>query len=399
MCKIGNRLHSAALRLLDTARIFGAVLIGCSALLTGCVNDDEPFAEPQKAVVQLSVGATAAGESTDQTTGELTAEESKLYSLRVYAFVGGRLAGHYFKKFNEEEIEVTMVEGKHKFYMDLTFYSTGEQKVDFYVIANEEAMALRIMRGAENSDVVTLSETTSEYIIKNVWFHNFIYTIVSTKGLPMYCEQSETLNFTNTGTQTVDVPGHEGHTLLNTKIDFALIRPMGKVNLFVAKPAGEEGELRVKKLQIVARGIPVRNYLIPQKDEEILKTIQHAADDVDILGGVAASKDPVVVTAEIGTTTNRTDPASYTLVSPTPYYAYENPYSNAGSWDVEGTDEKGFALRVEYNYDYNDNTTTHTREIYLPKIERNTYYAVCCLIHNTGEIFITYNVMDWQKGS
>lgn len=34
----------------------------------------------------------------------------------------------------------------------------------------------------------------------------------------------------------------------------------------------------------------------------------------------------------------------------------------------------------------------------MPRIERNKYYAVCCLMHNSGKITVAYDVADWEDG-
>ncbi len=416
MWKTGHRLYSAALRLLGSprlygsakrsgtarhgtarlctalrcptarfsaARLFGAALLGCSVLLFGCVNDDAPFDKPNKATVQLSVGSTLAG----STTGELSEAEGKLYTLRVYAFSGGRPAGHYFTD------QVTMQEGKHTFYMDLTTYSAGDQTVDFYVVANEQAMSLKRTPESSGQDLnITLSETTPEAELTNAWFNNYIAPNLETRGLPMCCKRSQTLNFNNLSAETAPAgSGHEGHPLLNTKIEFALERPMAKIGVFAAKPAGESGKLQVTKIEIPARGVNVRNYLMAQSDET-LKAILSGGRDVDIPVVRDETGNAAEVTAEIAETADRTNPANYTPVMAEPYYPFENAFSNGGSWDIEGADMKGFAFRIEYNF---NGGQTRSREVFLPRIERNHYYAVCCLIHNDGRIVITYNVADW----
>ena len=57
-------------------------------------------------------------------------------------------------------------------------------------------------------------------------------------------------------------------------------------------------------------------------------------------------------------------------------------------------DEHGNILKIGYTFD------SEPREglVYMPRIERNKYYAVCCLMHNSGKITVAYDVADWEDG-
>ncbi len=393
MCKIGKKVYSAAARLFDAARqlnvvrVFGATLLGCAMLFSGCINDDNPFGGLNKVTVQLSVGSR----TVDETGGTPSEAESKINTLRVYAFVGGRPAGHYFTN------NVIMQDGKHTFYMDLTFYSAGVQHVDFYVVANEGAMMLKVAPGSD-SDLgvdVSLSETTTEVQLNSYWFNNHLRGNLETNGLPMYCktENPVELDFTNLKAETAPAgSGHEGHTLLNQTVAFQLERPVGKIGVFAAKAAGETGHLHVTKLTMLTEGTQVRNYIMPQTDET-LKRVLGGGRDIDI--AVVADE----VTAELppvadpnDPTTDRTKPANYTPVMAEPFYPFENPWSNGGNWQIPSAERRGHAIEIEYDFD----GTKRTRTVYLPRVVRNHYYAICCLIHNDGQIVVTYSVADWS---
>ena len=99
------------------------------------------------------------------------------------------------------------------------------------------------------------------------------------------------------------------------------------------------------------------------------------------------------VTAELAnniTDEQRKDPKNYTPVLNAPYYPFENPWGS-NTWNVPG-DEKGNVLQIEYEYD----GAARTGLVYLPPIERNHYYTVCCLMHNDGKITVEYTVADWE---
>ena len=150
---------------------------------------------------------------------------------------------------------------------------------------------------------------------------------------------------------------------------------MGKLGVFAAKPRGETGELRITGLTMLSSGTLTRNYLMPQSDET-LKNITSISGDFPL----KVIED--AVTAELAnniTDEQRKDPKNYTPVLNAPYYPFENPWGS-NTWNVPG-DEKGNVLQIEYEYD----GAARTGLVYLPPIERNHYYTVCCLMHNDGK--------------
>ena len=104
-----------------------AALAVCAAVLaTGCIFEKEAMPKDlQSVTVQLNV-------STDIMTRaqeDPTAAESALNSVRIYAFHGNRLAGHFLRQTASDD----------PIFMDLRMPETGVYNVDFYVIANERA--------------------------------------------------------------------------------------------------------------------------------------------------------------------------------------------------------------------------------------------------------------------
>lgn len=358
--------------MLNTRKIlYWAVTAVCCGLLPfGCVKEDTAsLGERHDVAVRLNVGTRAVSEI----DGTPASAESAIHTLRVYAFVDGQPAGHYFTE-NVGDLP-------HTFFMDLTFYSTTTQEVDFYVVANEGAMQTQGSGGS-----APLSETTSENQLNDFWFTEL--RDVTTYGLPMFCKQQATLDFTKVSDKTPADPDHAGHTLIESDIKFELQRPVGKLGVFAAKPRGETGELRITGLTMLSSGTLTRNYLMPQTDET-LKNITSIVGDFELkVVGDA-------VTAELAnniTDEQRKDPKNYTPVLNAPYYPFENPWGS-NTWNVPD-DEKGNVLQIEYEYD----GAARTGLVYLPPIERNHYYTVCCLMHNDGKITVEYTVAGWEDG-
>ena len=357
-------------------RIF---ILGCLVgSLTSCNEEEDraPLSGEQTVQVQLDVHTRAA----DASDGKPTDEESALHTLRIYAFsdVDGNstTVGHLY--LNEEDLKNTTT---NSFLMDLKIKTKPvEQILRFYAVANETAM-----RTQGSGAPAQLSATTSESQLKAYWFTEL--QDVTTYGLPMYAGKKEVTINPNDITSQTQV-GHEGHYTLKGKVDFELQRPVGKLGVFAAKPQGETGELRITGLTMLSSGTLTRNYLMPQTDET-LKNITSIVGDFELkVVGDA-------VTAELAnniTDEQRKDPKNYTPVLNAPYYPFENPWGS-NTWNVPG-DEKGNVLQIEYEYD----GAARTGLVYLPPIERNRYYTVCCLMHNNGKITVECTVAGWEDG-
>lgn len=352
-----------------------AAAVGCGLLPLGCVKEDvAPLGEQHNVAVQLNVGTRAV----DDPDGTPTDVESAIHTLRVYAFVGGKPAGHYFTN--------NVTEAPHTFFMDITFYSNGVQTVDFYAVANEAAMI---------SANYSLSENTSETQLKNLWFTDYQDNIQQ-YGLPMFCDkQSFQLDFTKVKQESPTDPDHADHSWIeHDNISFELKRPFGKLGVFAAKAAdetaGETTPLRITGLTMLESGTRFRNYLMTPTAEQ-LAGISNASGDIEL--SVVEGE----VTKELAagaTLAERQNTENYTPVLATPFYPFENPYANGGSWNISGDDGKEHVLKIDYAF----GDEPRTGYVYMPAVERNTYYAICCLMHNDGKITVEYTVADWDDG-
>lgn len=339
-------------------RLFRVVAVfGCSLLPFSCVQDDNVAcnseSEEGNVSLQLKVETAADNFGTVPTT-----EEAQIHTLRVYAFADipadnadadkdGRLVGYYYT----DTPAAT-------FNMDIKFYQRGSQKVNFYVVANEGAMSTP---GVSKP----FTQNTTEQELKDYFFTQ-LESPVSSKGLPMYHQSPVTLN--KAGSTSV--------TPLN------LQRPIGKLEVFAAKPVGEASKLKITGLTLLESGTLARNYLMPQADD-VLKGITSIAGDFRI---------PVKADAVIGNMTDddNTKPDNFTAVQQSPAYLFENPWGSA-LWNAKG-DEKGNVLQIDYEYAGD----ARTGLVYLPPIKRNNYYAIYCLFHNEGKITVSCQVADWE---
>lgn len=347
--------------------IYIAALLA-ALLLPSCSKESAPDrGEELNVLLQMSVGTKAV----DETDGALDEAEAKINSLRVFAFVDGEAAGHFYTA-DASSLANTDGSGMN-FLMDIKMYSLGSREVDFYVVANEASML------ENNAPVSVLSESTTEAQLARLSFTG----IQPAAGLPMYFKGSRTIDFSSDAADNPQTqPGHEGHILLADKLEFELSRPMGKIGVFAAKPEGEDGTLRVTGLSVTRSRFV--NFLMPPAD------LEAAYGSV----GSAAVRELAVVEGEVTATvaSGDTDASHYTPVQAEVYYPFENPWGS-DAWNMPG-DSRGNILTIEYQYDGDAQPRSGT--VYLPPIERNHYYMVCCQLSNSGKIIVNYTVSDWD---
>lgn len=353
-------------------QILGRIFIlGCLVgSLTGCNEEDRtPLSGERMVQVQLDVHTRAV----DASTGTPTAEESDLHSLRIYAFDNsGQQVGH-----------LNLTDGldtSNPLLMDLKIKAEPtEQPLRFYAVANEGAMSTP---GNEK----TLDANTSETELKNFTF-TLLKTPTSDNGLPMFATDEVTINTGNTSPQTES--GHEGHYTLNEKVNFELERPVGKLGVFAAKVEGETETLTVTGARILKEGTRMMNYLFRQTDE-VLKQIVPKEAEINLTLVTGGNVNTAL--SENISDDERKNPGNYTPLLEVPFYPFETPWGSA-SWNTPG-DERGAVLQIDYQF----GNKTNTGLVYLPRIERNHYYAICCLMRNSGKITVEYVVAGWNDG-
>ena len=298
-----------------------ALLVLAAATVAGCTKAPCPdLGEELNVLLQMSVGTRAVTE----TDGTPTDAESAIHTLRVYAFVDGQAAGHFYTSdYATLEGAAGMASGAAKhFLMDIKMYSLGSRDVDFYVIANEEAMV------TAGSSPAGFDENTTEAELNRFTFTSLKLGNGMALGLPMCCKKTETIDFADDDENNPQiVPGHGGHILLKQKLNFELERPVGKIGVFAAKPIGEKGTLTITGLSVTRSRFV--NYLMLPADLE---------DAYDNEGSQAAPRDLAFVggsvTAEVAS--GEKDASEYTPVQAEAYYPFENPWGSS-NWSVAGS--------------------------------------------------------------
>ena len=353
-------------------------LLFAALAVVGCSNDGEQAMLDEEAttmVLPVSI-ATRASEGADD--GELA-----IHEVRVYAFTGGKLAGHYY--YSGDAVS------KISFLLDLKLYASATQSVMLYAIANESSFL-------PYSNTTSLNASTSEAVLKSLYFSH----IDVKSGLPMFfaSESPVSLNVADDASampeDVVNGSEHAGHTLVAQSVELKLERAISKVELFAAKQSGEVAELKITGVRADRQGVRMRNFLMPQTEATLQALLPHDTDQVLALNAsevvVTASMPAAYASASEGEKHQmRTDKQNYTSLLATPYYAFENPYGSTNPLLADAS-AKGAVIHIDYEF----NGVARSASVNMPALERNTHYPVYCLFNNEGKMQIDYIVAPWE---
>ena len=346
----------------------------------GCVNDNEQtLREPVvRMTLPISLGTKAVG------TEAATDSELSIHSLRVYAFSGDKLAGHYY--YSGDAVS------KISFLLDLKLYSSTTQSVMLYAIANESSF-LRY------SNITSLNALTSEADLKGMYF-SFVDV---ESGLPMFYASESPLSL-DVASDTSAMPenvvngaDHDGHTILAQTVELSVKRSIAKIELFATKQFNESAELKITGVRILAPGVRIRNYLFPQSLATLQALEPHDADlmlNMDATPLTVATTLPsgYVAASESEKSAMRIDKANYTAILAAPQYGFENPYGSNNPLVADGSG-KGSVILIDYEF----NGIARSAAVNMPPMERNKHYPIYCLFNNEGKMSIDYIVADWAE--
>ena len=325
-----------------------ATFLAAAVISVSCLEKEDVAKDMQSVMIELSVSSEGMTKSTP------SASEKAINSLRIYAFVGERLAGYISRG--------TIVEGD-PFYMDLELPQTGTHDVDFYVVANAEQMVYQ-------NDAVTLSENMTRSQLESIRFTG----LASGNALPMYCIQEEQINVSEITSAANTEAGHEGHFILAKKVMLRLSRSLAKISLYAAKSEGSSATPQILDAKILAAGTRTYSYLFPQS-QETLSAIAPRPNDRTI------HSSALNVEAEIVKDSNEAkDAENYDLVKADVY--------------IPEVNSEDMVIRVEYAM--STGGEIRTGFVYMPQIKRNTHYKVCILISAEGQLIIAADTVVYK---
>lgn len=338
-----------------------AILLMAAVMSAGCLLEKEDAAaKMQKVMIELSVSAE------EMTKSAPTETETKINTLRIYAFHEDKLVGYASRG--------TIVEGE-PFYMDLELPVSGEYDIDFYVIANEANMAYQ-------NDAVTLSESMTRSQLEAIKFTG----LASASAIPMYGLQKESVNVDQALAEANSEEGHEGHYVLAKKVELLLSRSLAKISLLAAKADGMSVTPQILSAAILADGTRTHSYLFPQ-DDAILNEVTSRSNDRTLLSsavGVSASVAP-------GSSESK-DPSNFTKIFSDAYL----PEVTFGSSDCSVSSGNSREVVIKVEYSLGEGGEVRRGFIYMPRIYRNTHYKICLVVNSEGRLIINYEVAPWE---
>ena len=340
----------------NTALCFLAAILSA-----GCFFEkDGPSSEHQNVMIQMSVSTGSL------TKSQLTESEKTVNSLRVYAFYGDKLSGYAMRQSTALD---------QPFYMDLELPQTGTHNVDFYLVANEAEMAYQ-------NGTVQLTENMTKAQLEAIRFTGLAHRIM----LPMYCKQSESINVDDILNSENKDNGHQGHVVLNQKINFVLSRSLAKLSVYAAKAKGSSVITQILNVDLLASGTREYSYLFPQTDEVLDAVVSRTNDRVMLAS-------PVNVTEEVAKGSEAIlDPSNYTEILTDTYLPEVIHGSTA--WNLSSGNEREAVLHIRYTL--GEDQEVRNGYVYLPRVKRNLHIKVCVLINAEGQLVANYDVAEWD---
>lgn len=342
-----------------------AALAVCAAVLaTGCIFEKEAMPKDlQSVTVQLNVSADGMTKAQE----DPTAAESAINSVRIFAFHGDRLAGHYLRQTSSSD----------PIFMDLRMPETGIYNVEFYVIANETGII-----PADGSPA--LSGNMSRQQLSAIALSGF--SDISSYGIPMYGHSSISIDVENVLEVSNTAAGHEGHVMLDYSVSVELFRPFAKISVYAARTEGNPSDIVIDDVVMQARGTRQYGYLY-EPSATILETIPSGIDDVDMLSSsVALTKTVDETQMEIE--------ANYDEIV-AEEYLFEVPFGSS-AWNVPVADDVD-AVVLDVKYSSGSGSSVNVGTVYMPVIKRNTHYKVYCHILSEREVEMVYIVRPWTE--
>lgn len=338
-------------------RIFYSLTMLLVAFVLGGCAEKNGQDMPEK-LVTLQVSLKSKG----ITKAEMTGAEKSIGSVRIYAYRSdtGSQVGHYYRGTASDE----------PIYMDLALPERGQYEVEFYIIANETSVRL--------PDDFAFAERMPKDRLRQSRF-----TSVDQSGrIPMFCEESATINVDNVYQDVNTAPGHEGHNVLVQKLDLTLSASISKLSVYAAMAPGVS-TTKIHYVDILKGGLRQHVYFLPQ-DKDVLSAVPVRAIGRDLL------TTETVLTNHAQHGSDNTDDYNPLVAD---HYI---PETEVGSEDLEvKADDRQATVHVQYSV--GEGGELRNGYIYMPVINRGTHYNVCLLITSEGRIILSYTVAPWDK--
>lgn len=376
---------------MNMRRVYNNIINALIAVLaisttSSCVFEkQDPVKSEQNMAVEIKVSAK---DMVTKAEEQLTPDEEKIYSLRVYAFLGNRQIGYLYMPKSDNKVLYPNAEGNtDQWFIDLRLPYEGvldpetnikTVPVTFYAIANEEAMT-----GLKYNDATQLAESMSISQLEDLKYTSSS-TLNTVNGLPMWAKNTVDIDPSNYKDEPNRVDGHEGHHVIDMDpISLELYRSVAKIEVYAAEEGEGESKSQIKIKSVSIENVPLESHLFVTPDALETTDINSASANMTL-----AQEAPILTPVNkvaIGTT----EPDYYSPVV-SGYYIAENPYGST-VWNPTPTNPV-----TKLSITYEVGSSEKTGVVYMPTIIRNNIYRVFCLIKGTGEMTLTFVVKPWN---
>ena len=232
--------------------LYAGMLIGCTGLQSSCASDDERDITASGKPVEVTLAVSTRAGATD----DITAPESEINTLRIYAFRGDELAGYYYGTATEN-IAMKLPSGE----------------ISFYAIANEEAAGqLKQNNGTDvwtfpgpidnqTPDLENISVTAAQ--LEEATFSTLPQAELTSGDTNVKDETGKTykgavLPMTGKTSKTVSA---------NSTVQITLMRSVAKLNLYFSK-VGVDTDILYLGRGLYLYNVPQYGYLFPRNNYE-----------------------------------------------------------------------------------------------------------------------------------
>lgn len=379
---------------MNMRRVYNNIINALIAVLaisttSSCVFEkQDPVKSEQNMAVEIKVSAK---DMVTKAEEELTPDEEKIYSLRVYAFLGNRQIGYLYMPKSADKVLYPKAEGNtDQWFIDLRLPYEGvldpetnikTVPVTFYAIANEEAMT-----GLKYNDATQLAESMSISQLEDLKYTSSS-TLNTVNGLPMWAKNTVDIDPSNYKDEPNPVDGHEGHHVIDMDpISLDLYRSVAKIEVYAAEEGEGESKSQIEIKSVSIENVPLKSHLFVTPDALETTDINSASANMTL-----AQEAPILTPVNkvaIGTT----EPNYYSPVV-SGYYIAENPYRSTVWNPTPIPTDPVTKLSITYQVGSSEKTGV----VYMPAIIRNNIYRVFCLIKGTGEMTLTLQVKPWTS--
>lgn len=329
---------------------------------SGCKEDEAPQALEERRTITIDLGVAMSRAPEDE-----TADKPTDIQLWVFDQTGEKV---FYKALNETSLSVSN-----------GFITIAEQEIP--IKANVKDLHFHVVLNSQNAAFTpTLDENTSESSIQGATFTS-LHTNLTDNQVPMYgYAVKENISLNNRYAISIDAT-----------------RAVGKLDLYFTKTSADT-YLKINSIKL--EHVPEKGYLASQTSEST--NINYDGHEDSFWTNSDNSPITSYLSEDVIIGDFSQHEANFEQLALPKPYLLEN--LNGDTWTpITGKDDiypdnitdpnTRYKLIVDYQTSATS-TTTQTKEIYLPRFERNNLYKIFARVKDDG-LSLALQVMPWEK--